>query len=391
MICRARAVVTMEGPPIENGAVAVEGAHFMAAGRFDEVARGHAGPVVDLGDRVLLPGLINAHCHLDYTMMRKALTPPTSFTQWIQRINGLKRGFTGDDYARAVQDGFAELKKWGTTSVLNIGSFPEIIRRLPPPPVRTWWCFELIDALRPVESMDFGGKPDGWDGAFGLSPHAPYTASPGLYRCALETGRIVTTHLAESVEEKQMFSDAAGPLYEFLKSLGRDMGDCGNGTPAEHLARAGALRPDMVLAHVNEVADGDLPLLEGAHIVHCPRSHRYFGHTRFPLERLLGMRANICLGTDSLASNDSLSLFSEMRVFLKTYPHLAPHDALAAVTVNPARALGMAGRLGCIRPGALADAISVPFAGAVRDAIGAVVGHSEPVDWMLRNGEVQDE
>lgn len=154
MIYRARAVVTMDGPPIENGAVAVQGGEIQAVGGFDEVSRLFHDETVDLGEQVILPGLINAHCHLDYTMMRHAISPQNSFTQWIKLINAHKRGLDDEDYMEAIARGFAELKKWGTTTVLNIEAFAELIVKLPPPPVRTWWFYELIDIRNRITTDD---------------------------------------------------------------------------------------------------------------------------------------------------------------------------------------------------------------------------------------------
>src|SRR5882724_12030918 len=98
MILRARALVTISKPPIDDGAVVVSGNTISAVGPYSQIRAEHRGEVIDLGERVLLPGLINAHCHLDYTMMRRAIQPPRTFTEWIRRINALKRSLGPDDY-----------------------------------------------------------------------------------------------------------------------------------------------------------------------------------------------------------------------------------------------------------------------------------------------------
>ena len=132
-----------------------------------------------------------------------------------------------------------------------------------------------------------------------------------------------------------MFRDASGPLYEFLREIGRDVSDCGDQTPLGHFlgilrdssTSLGSARNDKkastdghkwIIAHLNELADRDFELLEKSniklHIVHSPRSHDYFRHSRFSFERLRGLGFNVCLGTDSLASNESLSLCRYARV-----------------------------------------------------------------------------
>ena len=148
MIVRARIVVTMDGPPIENGAVAVEGNRIVDVGTFAEVKARNSNEVIDLGEQALLPGLINAHCHLDYTCLRRMIQPQESFTDWIRAINAAKARLTPGDYLESIAAGFAEAQRFGTTSIVNYEAFPELIGRTPAP-IRTWWLAELIDVRSP--------------------------------------------------------------------------------------------------------------------------------------------------------------------------------------------------------------------------------------------------
>ena len=380
----------MDGPPIENGAVLIRDARIEAVGRFPEIVKAHGGPVTDLGDQALLPGLINSHCHLDYTVLRQAISPPPSFSQWIRRINGVKRSFYAEDYLRSTLLGFEEARKWGTTSLLNIESFPEILPMLGKPPLRTWWFFELIDLRNPVGSLDFGQLPDGWLGGFGLSPHAPYTASVDLYARAAATGQLITTHLSESKDEASMFRDASGGLFELLRDIGRDMSDCGITSPLQRLAHAGLIDSRWIIAHLNELDDEDFRVLSERrpHIAHCPCSHRYFRHRPFEFKKLHQLGLNLCLGTDSLASNDALNLFAEMRALQENEPWLSSEEILKTATRNPAAALGCGDSLGRISPGALADLICVPFANSLPAIYDEIVQYRQPVKWAMVNGRV---
>jgi cytosine/adenosine deaminase-related metal-dependent hydrolase len=185
-----------------------------------------------------------------------------------------------------------------------------------------------------------------------------------------------------------------------MKSIGRDMTDCGSETPLELFLGASGLRtagkldrvlPRWIVAHLNELTEIDFGLLKkcGArfHVVHCPRSHDYFGHSRFAFERLRSLGLNICLGTDSLASNQSLSLFDEMRAFQKKFPGSSPEEILQMVTVNPARALRQENALGRIGPGFRVDLIAIPIgAGNVYDRI---IAFKDAVDWALLDGKEQ--
>ena len=330
MILKARTLVTMAGPPLHDGAVVVEDDRIVVVGPVADLVGTTDGQTIDLGNVALLPGLINAHCHLDYTMLRRAIDPPKSFTAWVQRINALKRSLDSADYLAAIRRGFAELKKWGTTTVCNLEAFPELMVKLPPSPIRTWWFYEMLDIRHRITTDDvvagalsfFQHRANALD-YFGLSPHAPYTASISLYQlansCAQAFTMPLTTHVAESREEFAMFRRGGGPLFEFMKSIKRPMQDCGRETPFGHLWKSGAIDGRWMLAHMNELDEEDflilagLPRGGGPSIVHCPGSHRYFCHSPFPFRRLHEMGVNVCVGTDSLASTDSLSLLGELR------------------------------------------------------------------------------
>ena len=401
MIIRARGVVTMDGPPIEDGAVAVADGKIAAVGRWDEV-RGDAGnaEVVDLGECALMPGLINAHCHLDYTALRGSIPAQASFTEWVAAINARKAALTADDYLSSISAGFAEAQSFGTTTVANLEAFPELLARLPQPRLRTWWFAELIDVRAPASAataLDAMGvaRNDRWLGGIGIAPHAPFTASRTLYAEAAEVGRKrdlrLTTHLAESHEEMEMFRDGRGALFDFMKSIGRPMDDCGDTTPLQLLLQAGVLDDRWIIAHLNELTSGDLQLLEHVpkfHVAHCPRSHAYFGHERFRFAELRALGFNVCVGTDSLASNDDLNLLAELRQLAKTEPTLSPRELLLTVTVNAAAALGQHDTLGRLARGFAADLIAVPWHGPTSSILDDVISHDEKIPWIMVDGAV---
>jgi cytosine/adenosine deaminase-related metal-dependent hydrolase len=405
MIIRARTVVTMDGAPIENGAVAVSGDRIVDAGKFSEVSARHSSrEITDLGEQALLPGLINAHCHLDYTCLRGKIPRKKSFTDWIRTINAEKSKLSPQDYVASINEGFVEAKRFGTTTIANMTAFPELIRWIPVVPIRTWWFAELIDVRSPDranELVDSAVELLRSEQNYGLAPHALFTASNNLYQRCEEAGAniLLTTHLAESREEMQMFRDASGPLYEFLESIGRDMGDCGHGTPLECFLRdtdpstkrlfGTQNENNWLVAHLNELTESDFELARKMktkfHVVHSPRSHDYFDHSRFPFKRLHAIGFNVCLGTDSLASNQSLSLFAEMRAFQRNEPATSPDEIFEMVTVNAASALRQQNTLGRIRPGFRADLTAIPCAEG-GDLFAEIVAFDGEIDWMMVNG-----
>ena len=166
-----------------------------------------------------------------------------------------------------------------------------------------------------------------------------------------------------------MFLNASGKMFDWLKRNQRDMSDCGLGSPVKHSARHHLLGENLLAIHVNYLARGDAALL-GKHrvnIVHCPRSHDYFRHAAFLRERLANAGANLCLGTDSLATTrkigkpkPELNMFDEMRQLAASDKTISPAEILRMATVNGARALGLAGQVGEISQNASADLIVIP-------------------------------
>src|SRR5438093_7018009 len=210
MIVRARTVLTMDVAPIVNGDVAISENQIIDVGRFPGVSARHSGQeIIDLGEQALLPGLINAHCHLDYTCFRGKIPSRKSFADWIRAINAEKAKLSEQHYLASITEGFAEAKRFGTTTVTNLTAFPELVSQIKSP-IRTWWFAELIDVRSPEranELVDLAIKSLQSEEKWGLAPHALFTASRDLYRRCEEGARhenvLLTTHLAESREEME--------------------------------------------------------------------------------------------------------------------------------------------------------------------------------------------
>lgn len=389
----------MTGEPLKDGAIRVEAHSIVDAGPAGQIAPRQGETVLNLGQAVLAPGFVNAHCHLDYTCFRGSITRSTSFTEWIKSINALKRQFTPEEFLQSITDGARMLVESGTTSVANIAAFPELMPHLPDMQLRVWWFMELMDVRSRLNNdealqgaLDFFDRRPGRLSKYGLSPHAPYTTSIELYRlakrCSQETGMLFTTHIAESVEEHEMFVHARGPLYDFLEKLGRDNSDCGHGSPLSHLIEHGVLTSSCLAVHLNYLEDYDLTALaqSGASVIHCPKCHTYFGHNPFPMKDLRAAGINICIGTDSLASNNSLDMRSEIREARNFNPGISDRDWMAMGTLNGALALGERGHLGQISPGAWADLAAYPWDGVADPYTAVIESRKEPLMVMV-NGD----
>jgi cytosine/adenosine deaminase-related metal-dependent hydrolase len=365
----------MTGSAIDDGGLAVRGSEVISVGSWRELTTEHFGAVKeDLGEVIIMPGLINAHCHLDYTMMRGALFGDGAFSAWIQRLNAMRRSLDQSDYLDSIALGLSELQKWGCTTVLNIESFPELFPFLPESRIRVWWFLEVMDVRSRLNSAEalagaihFFEKAGESRGGFGISPHAPYTVSRDLYELSAlyaDKYRIpLCTHLAESMEETEMFVRGEGRLHEFLRSIGRQMDDCRGLTPIQMLLGSPLLPKGSILVHMNHLGAVDRELLKALaghyHVVHCPRTHAFFHREPFELRFFQESGIPLLLGTDSLASNEDLNMFAEMRAMSDAFPELDPAELMLMATKNPAAAIGRAGRLGELSPGTIADFIAV--------------------------------
>ncbi|MGA2243665.1 MAG: amidohydrolase family protein [Verrucomicrobiota bacterium] len=407
MILRARAVLPVSAPPLEDGAIFIAGQKIRAVRPWKDLRPHLCGKVVDLGQVALLPGLVNPHCHLDYTDLAGELSPPKAFTDWIPAIMAAKSAWGFSEYACSWLHGAHQLVRSGVTTVGDIESMPDLLpevwdatplrvcsflemtgirlRRAPSQILRE--AVDLIDSLRHARNR-------AW-----LSPHAPYSTVPELLertaRTAARRNWRVSIHVAESQEEFDMFQGACGAMHEWLLRNGRDPRDCGLGSPVAHLARHKLLGANVLAVHVNCLARGDATLLakNNTSVVHCPRSHDYFRHPPFQRSRLADAGVNVCLGTDSLAtvrpagkSLPVLDLFAEMRALANRDRGLSPAEILRMATVNGARALGLGGKIGELAPGAFADVVALPFCGKFSNLSNAVLAHLGNVSASLIEG-----
>jgi aminodeoxyfutalosine deaminase len=362
---------------ITNGFVAIRGDRTLGTGTQDHLSIPKGAKVISLKNRILMPGLVNAHCHLDYTDMKGKVPASGGFAAWVLRIVKKKKSWSDANFKTSIQRGMKQCLDSGTTTIANITCVPHLVSslKLNDAP-RIWWFIEQLDLGQPGSAplLEWNTylKKRFEHQSFSLSPHAPYSVTPELFQQAVlfcdRHSLPWTAHVAESREEWQMFHDAAGQLFEVVKRLGRDISDCGKTTPFRRLLDLSRLsrqpgrlthwkttstghiemdsRAPAILAHMNCLSDEDLALLRvnRAHfsVAHCPRSHAFFRHPAFRLNELHEIGVTLCLGTDSLASNRDLSLFSEMRKMSKTFPDVPARAIVQMATVNGAAALGEA-------------------------------------------------
>jgi cytosine/adenosine deaminase-related metal-dependent hydrolase len=412
MILRAKIVLPITAPPIEDGAVFVDGKKIRAVAPWKVFAahttRAERHGVRDLGDVILLPGLINAHCHLDYTGMAGEIPPPKNFTDWIAAITAFKANWDFSDYAQSWLLGARQLLQYGCTTVADIEAVPELLPEVwEATPLRVFSFLEMTgvrsrrkpreilrEASRKISALKHPRN------SAHLSPHAPYSTAPDLLKISAMAARkknwLVSTHIAESATEFEMYQQAKGVMHDWLRKNGRDNADCGHGSPVVHCARQKILNSNLLAVHVNYLAHGDAKLLgkNRTNVVHCPRSHDFFRHTKFERERLANAGVNLCLGTDSLATirkdgkkKPELNLFAEMQALADNDQDISAEEILKMATINGARALGLDGKIGGLEKKSYADLIALPSPEKVKDIYEAIIHHQGKVSASMIEGQ----
>jgi cytosine/adenosine deaminase-related metal-dependent hydrolase len=374
MIITAAWVAPMSGPIIRDGAVLFVDQRIAAVGAARELlAANPDAHVHDAGNAVVLPGLINAHTHLELSGCA-AGDPPASFPQWIEGM-AARIGPQGD-FAAAAKLGASQSLSFGVTAVGDISQRCHLTRlALRGGPLRVISYGEAlgigatrfkVDQLL-TQALDQSTASDRV--TIGVSPHAPYSLERANYfrvtQAAREHGLPIATHLNELPYEREFLANRSGPFREMFERLGIWQGDIElfNGSPIE-LARSARLidSPDALLAHVNYCDDDELSTLAAgkASVVYCPRTHAYFGHPPHRWRDMLAAGINVAVGTDSCASSPDLNLVDDLRLMHRIAPETPAQTLWEMATVRAARAIAQQSTLGSLEIGKAADVTIFP-------------------------------
>jgi 5-methylthioadenosine/S-adenosylhomocysteine deaminase len=377
----ARWVLPVTAPPIARGTVAIDGERIAYVGPH---AGAPPGEDVDLGNVLLLPGFVNAHCHLELTAMRGFLEE-LDFGDWILRLATAKRAvLTSLDMLRdAARLGIAEGLRAGVTTYGD-----------------TCHSGAVVDALRDcgvrgiMYQEVFGPDPAQCDASMGelreqvaaartletplvrigISPHAPYTVSDELYvaatRFALDERLPMALHIAEAEVESLLVEQGRGRFADGLRARGIAVRPRAQSSVAL-LERLGVLEARPLLIHCVRLADDDVERIarSGSAVAHCPTANAKFGHGIAPVRELLDAGVRVGLGSDSVASNNRMDLLDDARLaVLFQRARLARQDAMTTgealrlATLGGAEALGLADRVGSLEVGKDADLAALSLA-----------------------------
>ncbi len=381
---RSRYIFPVVGPPIADGAVVVDG------GRIAAVGCGLAeGEVCDLGNAAILPGLVNAHVHLDFSDLAAPLgRRGIGLADWIRLAMAHRR--TTAERDRAVQLGLAESVRAGVTTLAEIAQPDWSLDARKSSPLNIAVFQELIapTADRVDGAKDMARKHlarrhphtecEEYLDLVGLSPHAPYSVHPELLSAAIALSTAhqipIAMHLAESPEELELLRQGTGPLRTLLEELGawtpapakgtipfsrtRKLGQSPGSRPMDYLRLLASAHRTLVI-HGNYLDDEEIAFLatNSARMaaVYCPRSHDWFAYADYPLAKMLAAGVTVALGTDGRGSTPDLSLLAEMRWAAQRHPDVAGDRILHMATLGGARALGRQDQLGALEPGKRAD------------------------------------
>ncbi len=412
---RARWVVPVSAAPIVDGAIAVSGERIAGVGAFAELSSTYPeANVQDLGDAAILPGLVNTHTHLELTALRGFLDEAESdFFGWLKKLTlaRLER-MTPDDLFVSAAWGACEAIRAGVTCVGDASDAAEqsmtalretglrgvVFQESFGPDARlAQENFAQLQSkvmrLRPLETKRIRA---------GVSPHSPYSVCAAqlemIAQFALAERLPLMIHTAESDAESLLLSEGSGPFAAGLLKRGIEW-SAPNCSPVRHLERHGILATHPLLAHCIRVDDADLQAIKasGSGIAHCPKSNAKLHHGRAPWARFLAAGIPTGLGSDSVASNNTCDLLAEARFALllarasdigrSELAGPSAADALAAATLEGARAMGMNTEMGSLEVGKQADLAVVRCDGVhqtpIYDPVGSLIFSSSGRDVIM--------
>ncbi len=369
---RAEWIVPVSTPPVQNGAVLVQGGRILDAGGFQAVhEKCPAGTeLVEHGQAAIMPALVNAHTHLELSALKGVIPfPRTGFPDWIEMLLPLRAALDREAILEGFRKGLRETLDCGAALC---GDITNGLTALHPGhaalPVRRVFLELLGFNLDLASAATNAGADHTADEApFSLVPHSVYSASPRIIAESKEWTRArglpFSIHAAEHPEEVEFLRNGKGYCRGLLDRLDRwdPAWQPPGKTPVEYLESLGALDADTILVHAVHMSETDWAAAawKKCTVVFCPRSNRNLSAGTPDIEKALHYALRTALGTDSLASNSDLSLFAEAEFVLRKYPAIAPERVLEMITINPAQALKCADDFGSIEPGKRAALLAV--------------------------------
>jgi cytosine/adenosine deaminase-related metal-dependent hydrolase len=394
-------VLPVASRPVRDGWVLVERGRIVAIGHRAVSADGTTE--VDLGEVAILPGLVNAHAHLELSYLRDQVPPSSSFVSWVRSIVSARRQQPDPDapaVVQAIEEAIQEAIASGSAIVGDVGNtlttfgpltrsrlaavvFYEVIRFNAPDPVAL-----VAQARQRIDALAQTGRVRA-----SLAAHAPYSVAPLVFRAMRQVVdrdpfAPCSVHLSESAEEVEFIARGLGPWRAFLEEVGAwdDTWVPPGVSPVQYLANSGFLNGRVLAIHGVHTTPTDRARLaaRGTTLVTCPRSNGHTGAGTPPISDFYRSGVRVAVGTDSLASVPDLNLFLEIAAMRALAPDVPASALLASATTEGARALGFDADYGTIEPGKQARLLAVGVPPATGDVEEYLVGgiHPEQVRWI---------
>ena len=406
-IYSARWLLPITSAPIDNGAIAIEGQTIVAVGPLAKVEATYPdAAIAHYRDSAILPGFVNAHSHLELTVMRGFLeNEETDFFAWLRKLTIARMAMTNEDLFVSSVCGAIEAARAGITCLGDSSSFAvQSMRALKEIGLRSIVYQESFGPDARVAAENVARLRDQISEMLalqtaevraGVSPHAPYTVSgPQLEmisRLAIDESLPLMMHAAESEAERSFMTEGTGPFADGLQKRGIEWRAPGVST-IQYLRRHGVLDTRPLLAHCINVDEADLERIkaERAGVAHCPKSNAKLGHGRAPFRQFIKAGINVGLGSDSVASNNTCDILEEARFatlltrFDRDADSINAEQALYAATLGGARAMGLDDRIGSLEEGKQADLAIIGLGNAHQDPV------SSPIDALIFSSSGRD-
>lgn len=347
--CRARWIFPPEREPLADATV------ILADGVIADITTKSVPDAVDLGSVALIPGLVNAHLHLEFSHLKQPIAPAAPFSDWIRAV--IRSRQSEQSRRNALTAGIEEVLQAHTTAVGEIATSP-LSAELLSDSTLAGVVFQELIGITEQRAAEQAGQLEQLISAptakesltIGLSPHAAYSVHPELLQAIVKTsqsaGCPLAMHLAEHPSERDLIGNCAGEFRSFLEEMNLWPGDIWQElrTIQDYLNLLSEAASCLVI-HGNDLRDDEIAFLvtqPQMMVVYCPRTHAYFGHSPHPLPKLLKQGIRVALGTDGRSSNPDLDLWREAKFVRQTFPALSPRTVLELATTNGAEALGLA-------------------------------------------------
>jgi cytosine/adenosine deaminase-related metal-dependent hydrolase len=356
-----------EQPPIADGALVLDDdGRIAAVGPRAELTRAHPSVRFETHRAVLLPGLINAHVHLELSALRGQVTGGRGFTAWVTQMMDARGRLSPEQDIEQIDRAVSELLGYGTAAVGEVTNSLAAVPYLGSSPIRGRIFHEVFGTRYATaqgmlaEAKKARAALASWPAnlSYTVAPHTTYTLHPDALKAVLAearaTGELTTLHLCEHPAERKLLLDRGGPFSEFLAERGVVADWPAPGLDPVRYAKAlGALAPDVLVVHLTEAQPDELREVSasGAKVVLCPRSNLHIEVKLPPLVALLDAGIKPALGTDSLASCPSLDVLEDARALAERFSSVPARTLLAMATSYGAAALGYERTLGTLEAG----------------------------------------